>query len=63
MSNDLGPCVVCGEPAGALYPCLPGSPAFCSKHLTPRDAEPYGVDFSGPDDFDIPEMDDIDQEG
>lgn len=61
MSNDeessggLGKCVVCGGHASALYPLLPNSPAFCSEHHNPKDAGPFGCDFSGPDDFEIPE--------
>jgi len=52
--GELGNCRVCGEGAGVVYPLLPGSPAFCSEHHNPRDAGPFGCDFSGPDDFDIP---------
>lgn len=55
MSESLGKCAVCGEDAGAVYPLLPGSPAFCASHHNPKDAEPFGCDFSGPDDFDIPD--------
>jgi len=50
----LGKCSICGREASALYPLLPGSPAFCSKHHNPKDAGPFGCDFTGPDDFDIP---------
>ena len=50
----LGKCVICGEYAEAVYPLLPGSPAFCGKHYNQKDAGPYGCDFSGPDDFEIP---------
>jgi hypothetical protein len=46
---SLGKCVICGNEAVALYPLLPGSPAFCSKHYNPKDAGPYGVDFSPSD--------------
>ena len=53
--SELGHCKVCGADAGVTYPLLPGSPAFCSAHHNPRDAGPFGCDFSGPDDFDIPE--------
>lgn len=54
MTESLGKCAVCGKEAGALYPLLPGGPAFCSEHHNPRDAGPFGCDFTGPDDFDIP---------
>lgn len=53
--GELGSCAICSKDAGVLYPLLPGSPAFCSEHHNPRDAGPFGADFSGPDDFDIPE--------
>jgi len=33
---------------------LPTSPAFCSEHHNSRDAGPFGCDFAGPDDFDVP---------
>jgi len=52
--GKLGKCSICGKDAGALYPLLPGSPAFCHNHHNPRDAGPFGCDFTGPDDFDIP---------
>ncbi len=52
--GELGNCRVCGKDAGVTYPLLPGSPAFCSEHHNSRDAGPFGCDFSGPDDFDIP---------
>ena len=52
--GELGNCRVCGKDAGAVYPLLSGSPAFCSEHHNSRDAGPFGCDFSGPDDFDIP---------
>ena len=52
--NDLGKCAICGLPAVVEYLLLPGSPKFCNKHYKPEYAEKYGVDFSGPDDFDIP---------
>jgi len=55
MSESLGECVVCGKEAGVLYPLLPGEPAFCSEHHNPKDAWPFGCDFTGPDDFDIPD--------
>lgn len=51
---SLGKCVIDKEEAVAVYPLLPGRPAFCSKHYNQRDAGPFGVDLSGPDDFDIP---------
>lgn len=53
--GDLGNCAVCGKDAAALYPLMSGSPAFCSEHHNPRDAGPFGCDFTGPDDFDIPD--------
>jgi len=56
VSESLGKCVVCGKEAGALYPLLSGSPAFCSQHHNPKDAGPFGCDFTGPDDFDIPDI-------
>jgi hypothetical protein len=52
--DSLGKCVICGKEASVLYPLLPGAPAFCDDHHNPKDAGPYGCDFSGPDDFDIP---------
>lgn len=52
--DSLGNCVICGKEASVVYPLLPGSPAFCSEHHNAKDAGPYGCDFSGPDDFDIP---------
>lgn len=52
--GELGNCNVCGKDATALYPLLPREPAFCSDHHNPRDAGPFGCDFSEPDDFDIP---------
>lgn len=55
MAESLGKCVICGGEAGVLYPLLPGEPAFCSEHHNPRDAGPFGCDFTGPDDFDIPD--------
>ena len=55
---SLGKCVIDGAPASVVYPLLPGSPAFCHKHHNSRDAGPFGADFSGPDDFDIPDWDD-----
>ena len=54
MTDSLGKCSVCGKEAGVLYPLLPGEPAFCSSHHNPKDAGPFGADFTGPDDFDIP---------
>ena len=54
IDNGLGKCVVCGEYAEVVYPLLPRSPAFCGKHHSQKDAEEYGCDFSGPDDFEIP---------
>lgn len=57
MSKDesLGKCAVCKtDDTVALYPLLPDSPAFCSKHHNPKDAGRFGCDFTGPDDFDIP---------
>lgn len=55
MSESLGKCAVCGKEAGVLYPLLSGEPAFCSKHHNPKDAGPFGCDFTGPDDFDMPD--------
>ena len=55
---SLGKCRVCGNGASAVYPLLPGSPAFCSEHHNPKDASPFGCDFNGPVDFDIPWGDD-----
>ena len=55
MGDSLGNCVICGKDACVLYPLLPKEPAFCHKHHNPKDAEPYGCDFTGPDDFDIPD--------
>lgn len=55
MTESLGKCVVCGKEAAALYPLLPNEPAFCSEHHNPKDAGPFGCDFTGPDDFDIPD--------
>ncbi len=52
--GELGDCAICGKDASALYPLLSGSPAFCSEHHNPKDAGPFGCDFTGPDDFDIP---------
>jgi len=51
---SLGSCIVCGDKATAEYPLLSGSPRFCSSHHNQKDAGPFGCDFSGPDDFDIP---------
>lgn len=53
--QGLGECVIdgCSEQAVVEYPLL-GVVRFCNKHYTPEYAEPYGCDFSGPDDFDIP---------
>jgi len=51
---SLGNCRVCGGDATVVYPLLPGKPSFCSKHHNEKDAGPYGCDFSGPDDFEIP---------
>ena len=51
---SLGKCTMCNGDAKALYPLLPGSPAFCAEHYNSHDAGQFGVDFSGPDDFDIP---------
>lgn len=59
MPESLGRCAVCGGEAGVLYPLLPGEPAFCSEHHNPRDAGPFGCDFTGPDDFDIPDVWDV----
>ena len=55
MVNELGNCIVCGAKASVEYPLLPNDPRFCSKHHNPKDAGPYGCDFSGPDDSDIPD--------
>jgi len=56
MSKEsLGNCVICGKDACVVYPLLPNEPAFCHKHHNPKDAEPFGCDFTGPDDFDIPD--------
>ena len=52
--RELGNCRICGKDAGVVYPLLPSSPAFCSDHHNPKDTAPWGCDFSGPDDFDIP---------
>ena len=58
---SLGNCAIDGKEASVVYPLLPGKPAFCSEHHNARDAGPFGADFSGPDDFDIPDLwDDID---
>lgn len=56
MAEDfgLGKCTICGKRAVAVYPLLPHGPRFCHEHHNPRDAGPFGADFSGPDDFDIP---------
>ena len=55
MSEEsLGKCVICGKEAGVIYPLLLREPAFCSEHHNPKDAGPFGCDFTGPDDFDIP---------
>ena len=54
MSDSLGRCVVCGEEACVLYPLLSDKSTFCSEHHNPKDAGPFGCDFTGPDDFDIP---------
>jgi hypothetical protein len=59
--GELGNCRICNDHATVVYPLLPGSPAFCSEHHNPRDAGPFGADFSGPDDFDIPWEDYIPQ--
>lgn len=61
MSDTLGRCVVCGHEATVLYPLLPGEPTFCNKHHNPKDAGPFGCDFSGPDDFDPPEYEETTQ--
>lgn len=55
--SDLGKCIVCGRGARAVYPLLLGAPAFCGQHHNAHDAGPFGADFSGPDDFDIPDDD------
>lgn len=55
MSEYFGRCVVCGGNASVNYPLLSGSPNFCSAHHNPHDAGPFGCDFTGPDDFDIPD--------
>lgn len=52
--SGLGKCSVCKGEATVLYPLLSGSPSFCSAHHNPQDAGPFGADFTGPDDFDIP---------
>ena len=44
----------CSGKATVWYPLLENCPSFCSKHHTPEYAEPFGCDFSGPDDFEIP---------
>ncbi len=55
MSDEsMDKCSVCGGEAVVLYPLLSGEPGFCSEHHNPRDAGPFGCDFTGPDDFDIP---------
>ena len=50
-------CIIkgCKEQATTWYPMLSGEPRFCSKHYSPKYASKYGCDFSGPDDFDIPD--------
>jgi len=60
MAESLGKCSIpgCGKEAGALYPLLPGKPCFCHEHHNPKNAGPFGCDFTGPDDFDIPFGDD-----
>lgn len=58
---SLGSCSVCGGDASVTYPLLSGSPSFCSTHHNQGDAGGFGCDFTGPDDFDIPDMfEDID---
>ena len=56
QDSGLGTCVVpgCKKSAGVTYPLLPGSPGFCEDHHRSH-GEQYSVDFSSPDDFDIPE--------
>ncbi len=54
--TTLGKCVVCSTDAVAVYPLLPNSPAFCSPHHNTQYAGLFGCDFSGPDDFDIPDL-------
>ncbi|KKN42419.1 hypothetical protein LCGC14_0713600, partial [marine sediment metagenome] len=34
---SLGKCVIDGADAVAVYPLLPGSPAFCSTHYNQHD--------------------------
>ena len=51
----MKPCLICGQEGSVEYPLLDNQPTFCSKHHTPKYAEPYGADFSGPDDFDWPD--------
>jgi len=51
---SLGNCKICGREATVVYPLLSGEPSFCSQHHNERDAGPFGCDFSGPDDFEIP---------
>lgn len=50
----MNSCVICGGHGVAWYPLLSGSPTFCHSHYNQRDAGPFGVDLSGPDDFDVP---------
>jgi len=52
--SGLGKCNICGKDAEVNYPLLAGSPSFCSAHHNSHDAGPFGCDFTGPDDFDIP---------
>ena len=54
----LGKCNICGHEAQVQYPLLAGTPSFCHSHHNERDAGRFGCDFSGHDDFDIP--DDLD---
>lgn len=53
--HGLGKCACCGGDATAMYPLLPGQPAFCYAHHNEQHAGKFGCDFSGPD-----WMDDID---
>jgi hypothetical protein len=53
--SDLGNCKICGGDASVQYPLLPGSPCFCHDHDNPAGAGRFGADFTGPDDFDIPD--------
>ena len=57
MGEGFGKCGIkgCGKEAEVLYPLLSGEPKFCYEHDNPKGAGKYGCDFTGPDDFDVPE--------